>query len=136
MNIRDFVKNTINRCLTTFKTTFVDSKSEKVVVTQESFPAAGSLDPEEDPICIIPPNTIVEATFVDYMAFEIMEFTATEKCEYCLKFDVGSTIPTLSLPSNIIWAEELELEANTHYVILISYENGGFYGDWKSYPLT
>lgn len=136
MNIRDFVKNTINRCLTTFKTTFIDSKSEKVVVTQESFPAAGSSAPEEDPICIIPPNTIVEATFVDYMAFDIAEFIATEKCEYCIKFNVGSTVPTLSLPSEIIWAEELILEADTHYVILISYENGRYYGDWKSYPLT
>ena len=58
------------------------------------------------------------------------------KNEYCIKFDVGSTVPTLILPNDIIWAEELELEANTHYVIFISYENGRYYGDWKSYPLT
>lgn len=85
---------------------------------------------------IVEANTIYELTYNTTIDIALGIPTATEKCEYCLKFDVGSTVPTLSLPSDIIWAEELELEANTHYVILISYENGGFYGDWKSYPLT
>ena len=58
------------------------------------------------------------------------------KTEYCFTFDVDSAIPTLTLPSDIVWAEELELEANSHYVILINYENGIYYGDWKSYPIT
>lgn len=81
-------------------------------------------------------NTIMEVTFVNVMSFDLDLGVSTEKCEYCLKFDVGSTIPTLSLPDEIIWAEELKLEANTHYVLLINYENGRFYGDWKSYHLT
>lgn len=85
---------------------------------------------------IIWPNEIVECTYVDSIECEIDEFVAGEKCEYCIKFDVGSTIPTLTLPAYILWAEEITLEANTHYVVLISYENGHYYGDWKSYPLT
>lgn len=86
---------------------------------------------------IVNPFSIVEVdSYEDEMSFMLYYPIPDSKNEYCIKFDVGSTIPTLSLPSDIIWAEELELEADTHYVILISYENGGFYGDWKSYPLT
>ena len=91
---------------------------------------------EDGAVLIIGANTIYELTYNNSIEFDLDEPITTEKCEYCIKFNVGSTVPTLSLPSEIIWAEELELEANTHYVILISYENGGFYGDWKSYPLT
>lgn len=108
--------------------TALGSKAEKVVVKQEEL--------TDDSVLLIEANTIYELMYNTVIDIALGFPTSTEKCEYCLKFDVGSTVPTLSLPNNIIWAEELELEANTHYVILISYENGGFYGDWKSYPLT
>lgn len=113
--------------------TALDSKAEKVDVKNIEFPQKGSGLPIIEGLV---PNTIAECVFVDYLSFALNEFTATEKCEYCIKFDIGDTIPTLSLPSDIIWAEELELEANTHYVILISYENGRFYGDWKAYNIA
>ena len=135
MNIRDFVKNTINRCLDVFKTTFVDSKSDKVVVTQVSFSASGSTAQEEDETVILSPNTIVEATFVDRMAFTFNIPYNNEKCEYCLKFDVGNSVPSLNLEGEISWADEIELEANKHYVIVVTYECGALYGDWKSYPV-
>lgn len=112
--------------------TAINQKADKTNVVQVEFPSLS----EEEMIEMLQPNKIAEVTFVDYMNFALGIPTSTEKCEYCIKFDVGSTIPTLSFPSDIIWAEELTLEANTHYVILISYENGEFYGDWKSYPLT
>ena len=112
--------------------TALGSKAGKILVVQVGFPASD----EQRITSTLQPNEIAEVDYEDYMNFALGTPTATEKCEYCLKFDVGSIIPTLSLPSGIIWAEEIELEANTHYVILISYENGGFYGDWKSYPLT
>lgn len=110
--------------------TALESKAEKVGVFDVEFP--------QDPVgaATLNTNTIVEVDYVNVMRFVLGDPISGIKNEYCIKFNVGSTIPTLSLPSNIIWAEELELEANTHYVILISYENGGFYGDWKSYPLT
>lgn len=107
----------------------IHNLAKKVPVRHVDFDSATTSD-------ILWPNEIVECTFVDTMEFEIDEFVAGEKCEYCIKFDVGSTIPTLTLPSDIVWAEEITLEANTHYVVLISYENGGYYGDWKSYPIT
>ena len=91
---------------------------------------------EDGAVLIIGANTIYELTYNNSIEFDLDEPITTEKCEYCIKFNVGSTVPTLSLPSEIIWAEELELEANTHYVILISCENGRYYGDWKAYPLT
>ena len=112
--------------------TALAGKADKVVVENVSFVSSQ----QGQMLCMLLPNKIYECTFVDYMRFQVSEITNTEKCEYCIKFDVASTIPTLSLPSDIIWAEELELEANTHYVLLINFENGALYGDWKSYPLT
>lgn len=110
--------------------TALDSKADMVRVYTHDF---GEDAPE---VLGIGKNTIMEVTFVNVMSFDLDLGVSTEKCEYCIKFDVATTIPTLSLPSEIRWAEDIELEANTHYVILISYENGRFYGDWKSYHLT
>lgn len=112
--------------------TALESKAEKVLVVQVVFPASD----EQRITSTLQPNEISEVDYEDYMDFGFGGLDNTQKCEYCIKFDIGSTIPTLTLPDEIIWAEELELEANTHYVILISYENGALYGDWKSYPLT
>lgn len=117
---KDFVNSSISTAL--------DSKAEKVGVKQEEL--------RDDAVLSIEANTIYELTYNTVIDIALGFPTSTEKCEYCIKFDIGDTIPTLSLPSNIIWAEELKLEANTHYVILISYENGRYYGDWKSYPLN
>lgn len=107
--------------------TALGSKAEKVNVEHVVLEDIGQ---------IIQPNTIYELTYNNSIEIDLDAPITTQKCEYCIKFNVGSTIPTLSLPSEIIWAEELELEANTHYVLLINYENGALYGDWKSYPLT
>lgn len=107
--------------------TALGSKANKVSVEQVAL---------EDAVLIIQSNTIYELTYNNSIEIDLDEPIANIKNEYCIKFNIGSTIPTLSLLNNIIWAEELTLEADTHYVILISYENGGLYGDWKSYPLT
>ena len=107
-------------------------KERKVAIEHIEFPL-----PFGEESYIVNAFSIVEVdSYEDEMSFMLYNPIPDSKNEYCIKFDVETTIPTLSLPSEIIWAEELELEANTHYVILISYENGGFYGDWKSYPLT
>ena len=107
--------------------TALGSKANKVSVEQVAL---------EDAVLIIQSNTIYELTYNNSIEIDLDEPIANIKNEYCIKFNIGSTIPTLSLLNNIIWAEELTLEADTHYVILISYENGGLYGDWKSYTLT
>ena len=80
-------------------------------------------------------NTIYECSYTNVMLFTLGAPAEGIKNEYCIKFDTGATVPTLTLPSSIIWAEDLELEANMHYVVLISYENGAYYGDWKAYDL-
>lgn len=107
-------------------------KERKLAIEHIEFPL-----PFGEESYIVNAFSIVEVdSYEDEMSFVLYNPIPDSKNEYCIKFDVETTIPTLSLPSEIIWAEEIELEANTHYVILISYENGGFYGDWKSYPLT
>lgn len=90
----------------------------------------------DDEILLCKSNIIYEVSYDGVIMVGLDTSIADVKNEYCIKFDVASTIPTLLLPNYIIWAEEIELEANTHYVILVSYENGRYYGDWKSYPLT
>lgn len=90
----------------------------------------------DDEILLCKSNIIYEVSYDGVIMVELDTPIADIKNEYCLKFDVGSTVPTLTLPDDIVWSETLALEANTHFVILISYENGRFYGDWKSYPLT
>lgn len=111
--------------------TELDKKQDKTLVEQVAFTAGQSTTKSIDP------NKIYECTFVNVMsfAFNAATVTNTEKCEYCIKFNVGATVPTLTLPNTIKWAEELTLEASTHYVILINYENGSYYGDWEGYKL-
>lgn len=111
--------------------TELDKKQDKTLVEQVAFTAGQSTAKSIDP------NKIYECTYVNVMSFAFNSATVTnsEKCEYCIKFNVGATVPTLTLPSGIKWAEELELEASTHYVLLINYENGGYYGDWEGYKL-
>ncbi len=81
-------------------------------------------------------NAIAEVTFVNYIDVAPEQPLTGYKAEYCVKFDVGDTVPMLTLPAYIMWAEDIELATDHHYVILISYENGHYYGDWKSYPLN
>jgi len=114
----------------------IGGKQDKTSVVPVVFPAAGSAAPEEEIETVtLFPNTIVEATFVDRMAFTFNIPYNNEKCEYCLKFDVGNSVPSLNLEEEISWAEALTLEANKHYVIVVTYECGALYGDWKSYPV-
>lgn len=48
--------------------------------------------------------------------------------EYQGSFDTGSTAPTVTFPSNVIWAETPSVEANTHYEFNIRYTDGKYYG--------
>lgn len=48
--------------------------------------------------------------------------------EYQGSFDTGATAPTVTFPSNVIWAETPSVEANTHYEFNIRYTGGKYYG--------
>lgn len=48
--------------------------------------------------------------------------------EYQGSFDTGATAPTVTFPSNVIWAEIPSVEANTHYEFNIRYAGGKYYG--------
>lgn len=110
--------------------TAINQKANKTLVELVEFQAGGSY------VLPISPNKIYECEYTDYMAFSLTGLDGGEKCEYCVKFDVGSTVPSVTWPTGMIWSEALTLEQNKHYVVLINYENGALYGDWKSYPLT
>lgn len=48
--------------------------------------------------------------------------------EYQGSFDTGATAPTVTFPSNVIWAETPSVKANTHYELNIRYIGGKYYG--------
>lgn len=48
--------------------------------------------------------------------------------EYQGSFDTGATAPTITFPSNVIWADTLIVKANTHYEFNIRYIGGKYYG--------
>lgn len=107
-------------------------KERKVEIEHIQFPL-----PHGEEAYIVSSFTIVEVdNYEDEMSFELYNPIPNSKNEYCIKFDTGNTVPTLTLPDDIIWADEIELEANTHYVLLINYENGALYGDWKAYNIA
>lgn len=111
--------------------TAINQKANKTNVLQVEFEAASGLHD----VCMLQPNEIAEVSFVDYMDFGFDGLDNTQKCEYCIKFNVGATIPSISI-TGVEWSEALTLEQNKHYVILINYENGALYGDWKSYNIA
>lgn len=53
---------------------------------------------------------------------------ATITNEYQGSFDIGATAPTVTFPSNVIWAEIPSVESNTHYEFNIRYMGGKYYG--------
>lgn len=111
--------------------TAINQKANKTNVVQVVFSSSS----EEQKIEMLQPNEIAEVSFVDYMDFAFGGVDNTQKCEYCIKFNVGATIPSIDL-TGVEWSEALTLEQNKHYVILINYENGAMYGDWKSYNIA
>lgn len=48
--------------------------------------------------------------------------------EYQGSFDTGATAPTVTFPSNVIWADTPSVKANTHYEFNIRYTGGKYYG--------
>lgn len=48
--------------------------------------------------------------------------------EYQGSFDTGATTPTVTFPSNVIWADTPSVKTNTHYEFSIRYSGGKFYG--------
>ena len=55
--------------------------------------------------------------------------------EYQGSFDTGSTAPTVTFPSNVIWAETPSVEANTHYEFNIRYTGGKYYGFYCNFVI-
>lgn len=110
--------------------TAINQKANKTLVQLVEFQAGRSY------VLPISPNEIYECEYTDYMAFSLTGLDGSEKCEYCVKFDVGSIVPSVTWPTGMIWSEALTLEPNKHYVILINYENGALYGDWKAYNIA
>lgn len=56
--------------------------------------------------------------------------------EYQGYFDTGRTAPTVTFPSNVIWADTPSVEANTHYEFSIRYTGGKYYGIWQAWNIN
>lgn len=51
-------------------------------------------------------------------------------------FDTGSTAPTVTWPSDVIWADTPTVKASTHYEFNIRYTGGKYYGLWQEWRLN
>lgn len=56
--------------------------------------------------------------------------------EYQGSFDIGSTAPTVTFPSNVIWAETPSVKTNTHYEFSIRYVGGKYYGLMQAWNIN
>lgn len=56
--------------------------------------------------------------------------------EYQGSFDTGATAPTVTFPSNVIWAETPSVDANTHYEFNIRYTGGKYYGLMQAWNIN
>lgn len=56
--------------------------------------------------------------------------------EYQGSFDTGSTAPTVTFPSNVIWVETPFVDTNAHYEFNIRYTGGKFYGLWQAWNIN
>lgn len=74
-------------------------------------------------------NKMYVITVGDSLTLTLAAPTDTTICnEYQGSFDTGSTAPTVTFPSNVIWAETPSVEANTHYEFNIRYTGDKYYG--------
>lgn len=56
--------------------------------------------------------------------------------EYQGSFDTGATAPTVTFPSNVIWADTPSVETNTHYEFSIRYVGGKYYGLMQAWNIN
>lgn len=56
--------------------------------------------------------------------------------EYQGSFDTGATAPTVTFPSNVIWAETPSVKTNTHYEFSIRYVGGKYYGLMQAWNIN
>lgn len=74
-------------------------------------------------------NKVYDITIGEFLTLTLnapTDLTVTN--EYQGSFDTGSTAPTVTFPSNVIWAEIPTINENTHYEFSIRYVSGKYYG--------
>lgn len=81
-------------------------------------------------------GTMTSLTFNSGTVAVLADSDTVQTNAYSFEFDSGSTATTLSLPSSIIFSDELSIEANTHYEVNIKYnpKTNKYYGLIASWP--
>lgn len=70
----------------------------------------------------IQPNTIYVATSVGEVTISAIEAPTRDSAQYAIHFSTSDTFTTLSLPSNVLWANGQlpTIEGNTYYELSIA----------------
>ena len=119
--------------LKTLQDKAVESSKEVAMVEVTKYTDLVKLPNVEVPISgdtvTLEPNKVYNIAIGESLTLALTPPTDTTITnEYQGSFDTGSTAPTVTFPSNVIWAEIPSVEANTHYEFNIRYTGGKYYG--------
>lgn len=119
--------------LKTLQDKVVESSKEVAMVEVTKYTDLVKLPNVEVPISgdtvTLEPNKVYNIAIGETLTLTLEPPTDTTITnEYQGSFDTGSTAPTVTFPSNVIWEETPSVEANTHCEFNIRYIGGKYYG--------
>lgn len=119
--------------LKTLQDKVVESSKEVAMVEVNKYTDLVKLPNIEVPVSgdtvTLEPNKVYNIAIGESLTLALTPPTDTTITnEYQGSFDTGSTAPTVTFPSNVIWADTPSVEVNTHYEFNIRYTGGKYYG--------
>lgn len=126
--------------LKTLQDKVVESSKEVAMVEVTKYTDLVKLPNVEVPISgdtvTLEPNKVYNIAIGESLTLALTPPTDTTITnEYQGSFDTGSTAPTVTFPSNVIWADTPSVEANTHCEFNIRYIGGKYYGLYYNFVI-
>lgn len=126
--------------LKTLQDKVVESSKEVAMVEVNKYTDLVKLPNIEIPVSgdtvTLEPNKVYNIAIGEFLTLALTPPTDTTITnEYQGIFDTGVTAPTVTFPSNVIWAETPSVEANTHCEFNIRYMGGKYYGLYYNFVI-
>lgn len=127
--------------LKTLQDKVVESSKEVAMVEVNKYTDLVKLPNIEIPVSgdtvTLEPNKVYNIAIGESLTLALTPPTDTTITnEYQGSFDTGVTAPTVTFPSNVIWADTPIVESNTHYEFNIRYTGGKYYGIIQTWTIN